>query len=72
MTPPSDAVVIPWLQQSDESEVGRTVPSGAQQIQQCVEPGSPPETDASSPFMGCQDETTGDGAPYLDFPCGCA
>jgi hypothetical protein len=42
------------------------------EAQQCAEPGFPPETDATAPFMRCQDATTGDGASYLDFPCGCA
>jgi hypothetical protein len=41
------------------------------EAQECVEPGSPPQTDATPSFLDCQDETTG-GKPYLDFPCGCA
>jgi hypothetical protein len=39
--------------------------------QQCIEPGMPPQTDATPPFLRCQDVVDG-GRVYLDFPCGCA
>jgi hypothetical protein len=38
--------------------------------QQCIEPGSPPVPDGS--LFRCEDQKNDAGAPFLEFPCGCA